>query len=67
MWLNPVISDIDQITASYDKGILPYEGGLLDQPARLMQAIRIYKKAVYFTNEMIDQRKNIKTTAPEGN
>lgn len=57
-WLNPLTSYIDGVAAVYDLGVMPCPGGLLDQPARLMQAIRLHKKAVYCVRELLEARRH---------
>ena len=56
----PIVSSIDAIAAAYDNGVMPVAGGYLEQPARLMQAIRLHKRGVYLSTEMLDKRKNFK-------
>lgn len=65
LWLTPTVSYIDGVSALYDLGVLPCPGGLFDQPARLLQAIRLHKKAVYSVREILEARRKPRGTTPD--
>ena len=54
-YLNPWVRMISNFAESFDSGFLPWPGGIMDQPAKLMEGIRIYKNAViHCQNRMAD-------------
>lgn len=54
-YLNPWVRMISNFAESFDSGFLPWPGGIMDQPAKLMDGIRIYRNAIiHCQNRMAD-------------
>lgn len=66
VWILPILSSIDQIAADYDKGVMPWRGSALEQPARLMQAIRLHKRAIRRTQDVIAERERFNQRGRDG-
>jgi len=66
LWTIPILSSIDQIASDYDKGVMPFLGGSMQQPARLMQAIRLHKRAIHKAQEVIEERKHFQQGVSDG-
>lgn len=45
-YLNPWVRMISEFADGFDSGFLPWPGGVMDQPAKLMEGIRIYRGAI---------------------
>lgn len=43
---NPIVETVAMLSQAWEKGVLPWPGGLLDQSARALMAIRLWNAAV---------------------
>jgi len=55
---HPLMGCLLQLRESYDKGILPYRGGILDQPAQVIELIGLMNR-LYSEYELENQKKQI--------
>jgi hypothetical protein len=52
-----IAGPISKISAWMDKGVLPFPGAMLDQPARLLRAVETWRAALDSSTERIEQRR----------
>lgn len=50
---------VSRISSWMEKGVLPFPGGLLDQPARLLRAVEAWREALHVCDERILKRKGV--------
>ena len=64
VYIGPMVRIVQGFSGFLEKGILPVPGGILDQPAKLMNGIRTYLGAVNHCTGLF--HKSLREGVPQG-